>query len=68
MTQVHECTSQTPVDAMSSGETPASLDSPEGTLMLDIEHVLVEDDPRIWSNNRKVSFLLRNSECTNRCA
>ena len=63
MTKVHESTLQTPVDAIAvgkgipSGATSTSSDPPEGALMLDIEHALVEDDPRAWSNNRKVSFL-----------
>ena len=64
MTTVHESTLQTPVDAITvgkgipSGATSTSSGPPEGALMLDIEHALVEDDPRTWSDNRKVSCLL----------
>jgi len=28
----------------------------EPTVKLDIEHVLVQDDPRMWSATRKVRF------------
>ncbi|KAG8214816.1 hypothetical protein J3R82DRAFT_9963 [Butyriboletus roseoflavus] len=39
--------------------TPTPLTPPEDVIKLDIEHAIVEDDPRIWSNTRKVGLLFR---------
>ena len=39
--------------AVPMGEEP----TPTPLTPLDIEHALVEDDPRIWSNTRKVGLL-----------
>ena len=55
----------TPADAtltgkdVSSNATPASSTPSESVIKPDIEHALVEDDPRIWSSTRKVRFLFR---------
>jgi len=58
----------TPANATSTGKdvspspTPTSSMLREIVIKPDIEHALVEDDPRIWSNTRKVSFLTKQSE------
>ena len=55
--------SQTTSDAASTGKdvsssiTPTSSTPPESVIKPDIEHALVEDNPRIWSSTRKVGFL-----------
>jgi hypothetical protein len=60
-------TTLTPADTtltgkdVSSSAMPASSTPSECVIKLDIEHALVEDDPRIWSNTRKVSFLLNQA-------
>ncbi|KAH0832263.1 MFS general substrate transporter [Lanmaoa asiatica] len=41
----------------SSSATPTCSTPPEDVVKLDIEHALVEDDPRIWSNTRKNAIL-----------
>ena len=46
---------------VSSSATPTSSTPPDSAIKPDIEHVFVEDDPRIWSNARKVGFLFRPS-------
>lgn len=57
----------TPADAVPTGKdasssaTSASSTPPGSVIQPDIEHALVEDDPRLWSNARKVSFLFRLS-------
>ena len=47
---------------VSCSATLASSTPPESVIKPDIEHALVEDDPRIWSNTRKVGFLIKPSE------
>ena len=67
MTHVPESqnTMMTPADAAPTGEDASSSATPtlaplsptKEVIKLDIEHALVEDDPRIWSNTRKVGLL-----------
>lgn len=72
MTQIphRQTTSLTPADLtliaknVSTCVIPNSSTPPEDAIKLDIEHALVEDDPRIWSHARKVSLLLRYYEWT----
>ncbi|KAH0832264.1 vacuolar DHA amino acid exporter [Lanmaoa asiatica] len=59
-----QSTTMTLADASPTGEhasssaTPTCSTPPEDVIKLDIEHALVEDDPRIWSNTRKNAILL----------
>ncbi|KAF8546911.1 MFS general substrate transporter [Imleria badia] len=65
MTQVpdSQTTALTPTDAIPTGKdvsssaTSTSSTSPESVIQPDIEHALVEDDPRVWSNTRKNAIL-----------
>ncbi|KAF9234682.1 MFS general substrate transporter [Melanogaster broomeanus] len=59
-----QTTTLTPVDVSLSEtdvhpiQTPFTSQPPEPQVKLDIEHALVEDDPRIWSNARKNAVLV----------
>ena len=52
---------------VSSNATPPSSTPPESVIKVDIEHAFVEDDPRIWSNTRKVSCLNQAVRPTKYC-
>ena len=70
MTQIHDSQSiaLTPADGTlmakdaSSTTTHTCSTPPDGGIKFDIEHALVEDDPRTWSHTRKVRFLFRPYE------
>jgi hypothetical protein len=59
-----QTTAFTPADDTLAGSsaTPTFSTPPESVIKLDIEHTLVEDDPRMWSNTRKVGFMFRLSK------
>lgn len=59
------------VDGEQKGREEARVDAPVNVsaVLLDIEHAVVEDDPRTWSSTRKVceSFYINGCACSPCC-